>query len=441
MQFLTNLSLILADTAVLNLTGKIDPDLLTHIKDKVQHQDAEDGKILLGNGNNKFSVESEETIPKSIELMHSYKIINEKMKEAIKSNSFDTLDKNFIVLFTDKAKHFQKIEEEIEVFVSSDEKLAAESKIPFPGYLGYNSAEKNSFKFSLNTKDSEIQLTEAANFVQAPILSQVGPHNIKNYENKNFPTFYMFSSADDMNKNRQRFLPSSLKYKNKLRVAFVEFSKESTKHKEIVGENQLPVTVLFHNNMQYKLEGTTTPENLEKFFDQHFEGVIKPVVMEEKPHDNTGKNVKIAVRSNAEEMLKNKDKDVLVMFHAYWCHYCNITAPILDQLGEFTSKHASKIDVVKIDLEKNTLNEYKVPHYPFFRIYKAGTNEVVDYSGNRSLESFKEFIKINGTHKIDLDVVEESENQKIEGDKNANEVVEDKKVAEDKNTQEVEKDL
>jgi protein disulfide-isomerase A1 len=45
---------------------------------------------------------------------------------------------------------------------------------------------------------------------------------------------------------------------------------------------------------------------------------------------------------------------------------------------------------------------FKVAGFPTIKLFKAGEKEVVDYSGDRSYESFIEFLDKNAINKVDV---------------------------------------
>ena len=72
------------------------------------------------------------------------------------------------------------------------------------------------------------------------------------------------------------------------------------------------------------------------------------------------KEIKTVEEFNA---LVRQDKPILIDFYAAWCGPCQALSPIMQKLSE---KHSDKIDIVKIDIEKNQAiaNKFSVRSIP-----------------------------------------------------------------------------
>ena len=73
------------------------------------------------------------------------------------------------------------------------------------------------------------------------------------------------------------------------------------------------------------------------------------------------------------------------------CGHCKQLAPIWDKLGE---KYADndKVVIAKMDSTANELEEVKVQGFPTIKLFRKGTNEIVDYNGDRTVEGFSKFL-------------------------------------------------
>jgi len=99
----------------------------------------------------------------------------------------------------------------------------------------------------------------------------------------------------------------------------------------------------------------------------------------------------VLVGKNFDQIARDPTKHVLVEFYAPWCGHCKQLAPIWEELGE---KYKDTVDVViaKMDSTGNEVLGVKVSGYPTLKYFPKGSNEVVDYSGDRTLEGFVKFI-------------------------------------------------
>ena len=71
--------------------------------------------------------------------------------------------------------------------------------------------------------------------------------------------------------------------------------------------------------------------------------------------------------------------------------------PIYDQLGE---KYKDRDDIViaKMDATANELEHTKVNSFPTIKLYRKGTNQVIEYNGERTLEGLTKFLESEGEY-------------------------------------------
>lgn len=139
-----------------------------------------------------------------------------------------------------------------------------------------------------------------------------------------------------------------------------------------------------------------SPENIKTFVQDFLDGKLKQHLLSQDLPDDWDKTpVKTLVSTNFDEVVFNKDKDVLVEFYAPWCGHCKQLSPIFDQLGE-KFKDSDSVVIAKIDSTANELEHTKITSFPTLKYYKKGDNAVVDYNGERTLEGFVKFIESGG---------------------------------------------
>jgi thioredoxin 1 len=87
-----------------------------------------------------------------------------------------------------------------------------------------------------------------------------------------------------------------------------------------------------------------------------------------------------------EKVLKNKTP-VLVDFYADWCGPCKMTEPVLEELSQ---EYKDKVDVVKINVDKNSqfAQKYQVMSIPTTILVKNGQEigRQVGFAGKKVYE-------------------------------------------------------
>merc|ERR1711971_1472682 len=133
-------------------------------------------------------------------------------------------------------------------------------------------------------------------------------------------------------------------------------------------------------------------DNAEKFVADFLEGKLKQHLMsQEIPEDWDKEGVKVLVGKNFQEVALNPEKDVLVEFYAPWCGHCKQLTPIWDELGEKYKGHET-IVIAKMDSTANELEEVKVQGFPTIKLFKKGSNEAIDFNGDRTVAGFTKFL-------------------------------------------------
>lgn len=149
-------------------------------------------------------------------------------------------------------------------------------------------------------------------------------------------------------------------------------------------------------------EGPMTVESLKKFAEATSKGTYQSYIKSEPLPENNDGPVKVLVGKNFEDIVFQKDKDVLVEFYAPWCGHCKSLAPIYEELGQSFQNDPS-IVIAKVDATANKIpSKFQVQGFPTLILVTAETqdkknaNKQVPYSaGERTLAALSAWIQEN----------------------------------------------
>ncbi|XP_070841664.1 protein disulfide-isomerase A2 [Chaetodon trifascialis] len=178
--------------------------------------------------------------------------------------------------------------------------------------------------------------------------------------------------------------------------------------------------------------GDLTAHSLTELCQEVVDGTAKPYYRsEEIPEDWNKEPVKVLVGKNFESVALDPTKNVFVEFYAPWCGHCKELAPIWEQLGE---KYADNEDIIiaKMDATANEVESITVQGFPTLKYFPAGGKEVVDYTGNRDLETLSKFLDNGGVLPEEpSDEDDEDDEDEDEDDKEGDDAGDDSKEADE----------
>ncbi|ORX44465.1 ER-resident thioredoxin protein [Piromyces finnis] len=107
-------------------------------------------------------------------------------------------------------------------------------------------------------------------------------------------------------------------------------------------------------------------------------------------------NAKVEVlnKKNFNKVI-GQDKHVLVKFYAPWCGHCKRLAPVYEELAAAYEKDNDKIIIAELnaDEEKDIARKYDIKGFPTIKLFPAKTTTPIDYTNDRSLEAFVDFLE------------------------------------------------
>ena len=91
-----------------------------------------------------------------------------------------------------------------------------------------------------------------------------------------------------------------------------------------------------------------------------------------------------------------KTKSCVALFYAPWCGHCKRLMPTWEKFAEKNANDSVVIVKINADENKDLTSKFGIKSFPTIKYIASGLNKpsnVVDYSGNRTLEDLSSFIK------------------------------------------------
>lgn len=242
-------------------------------------------------------------------------------------------------------------------------------------------------------------------FVEAnsvPLFAELGPDNFGTYAESGKKLALLFADpadAEPREKIIEGLKDTARELRDQVNFVWIDGVKFGEYGKQLgVATDKLPAFAVqdLTEMLKFVQHEEATIESIKKHVAGVVSGDIKPTVKSEPVLESQDGAVYKLVANSWEDLFNNKEKDVFVEFYAPWCGHCQRLAPIWESLGE--KYKPDNVIVAQMDATENDIPAeapFKVQGFPTLKFKPAGSDEFLDYNGDRSLESLTEFVESN----------------------------------------------
>ena len=258
-------------------------------------------------------------------------------------------------------------------------------------------------------------------FYSFPYFNDATYKNFRSYMSSEVPLgLFFYTSPKEFVDYKDFFVELGKKYRGKIILLGLS-SKMFGHHTKLLNlREQFPLFAIHDmtTNLKYSLPQLSAEEwehiedyqyldrdAVAKLVDDFVNGVAVPhVKSEEIPEEQEGNVVKL-VAYNHDEMVHQKDKDVIVRYYAPWCEHSKALLPIFIELADlFASNPDTRDKIMFADVNSidNDIVSFPVTNYPTIALYPAGSEGLpIVFDGSKTRDEILAFIKEKGTFHLD----------------------------------------
>jgi protein disulfide-isomerase A1 len=225
------------------------------------------------------------------------------------------------------------------------------------------------------------------------------------YRNANTALF-IFRHEDEALNYSELLTHLSRKVRGHLTITHTDLSLEANESLKLVlglKPEQQPIAFIMDPAdplNRYRYEGEEfSAEALADFVKSYMNKDLKTHFKSDPiPADPYDAHVRVIVGKNANDLIYDLERDVLVLFYAHWCLHSQKLHPEYYKVAE-AFKDDDSIVVAKIDSSNNEVPGQNVISMPTLKFFAANNKAGIDFEGERNSEQIIEFVKSHAVAK------------------------------------------
>ncbi|CAG8482212.1 10330_t:CDS:2 [Paraglomus occultum] len=313
------------------------------------------------------------------------------------------------------SKVAEALRDEFRFGAAVNSKLASEEGLTtLPAVVVYKKFDEGKNVFTGPFTEEDL-----ASFVRTSsikVLDEITPDNYPLYVDTKVPiAFFFYDNPEQREQLYEQAEPVAGEFKGKINFVFINATAYGGHADNLNLKQTWPAFAISEpaqgNKYPYDQSKEITTDGIREFCSAFVNSEIKPSIKSQPIPETNDEPVYVLVADNFEQTVYDTAKDVLVEFYAPWCGHCKKLAPTYDKVGEAYAPFKDKIVIAKMDATENDLPPrvpFKVSGFPTIKLFKAGEEkDIVDFQGNRSYESFIEFLDQHAVNKVTVTKAEE----------------------------------
>ncbi|CAO3666029.1 unnamed protein product [Umbelopsis ramanniana] len=321
-------------------------------------------------------------------------------------NDFKTSDKVVAIAYIpakdkDNQKVFEQVANQLRDeftfgLVTDKKTIATEGHQDTPSIVVYKQSD-NEVVFSDAFDAAEISQWVKLNSL--PSFGEIDGSTFSSYADLGLPIAYTFYENEEQAEEIDRLLkPLAEKYKGKISFVKIDGAKYGQHAQNLAIPQEYPSFGIqnLEDGSKFPLlnKKATDVEAVDELAASVADGTAQAHIKSGvAPQPNDGP-VKVVVATEFTDVVLDPKKNVFLEVYAPWCGHCKTLAPIWEELGELYADNEDMV-IAKMDGTENDVPPeagFQVTGFPTLKFFKADTNELIDFNGDRSLEGLQAFI-------------------------------------------------